>query len=147
MRLKALAYAYAAAGRYAQATDTLIASTPWPRRNIDFRRPLDDGARLMRSAPAKVSAPDTLPALGPHVEFVYLYIGAEGRSLEFAERGFAADYVHWAIEKVWWPPSASLRKTERFKAFVRKAHLVEYWRARGWPEFCHPVGADDFACR
>jgi hypothetical protein len=29
---------------------------------------------------------------------------------------------------------------------VRKAHLVEYWRARGWPEFCHPVADDDFAC-
>jgi TolB-like protein len=142
-----LAYAYAAAGRYAEAADTLMASTPYPRQNIDFRQPLDDGARLIRSAPAKVSAPDTLPTLGPDVDFVYLYIGAESRSLEFVERGFAADYFHWTIEKVWWPPSASLRKTERFKTFARKARLVEYWRARGWPEFCHPVGADDFACR
>ena len=39
-----------------------------------------------------------------------------------------------------------LRKTERFKAFMRKAGLVDYWRARGWPDLCHPVGADDFAC-
>jgi TolB-like protein len=142
-----LAYAYAAAGRYAEAADTLIATTPWPLSNVDFRRPLDDGARLMRSAPAKVSAPDALPTLGPDVDFVYLYIGAESRSLEFVERGFAADYFHWTIEKFWWPPSTSLRKTERFKAFARKARLVEYWRARGWPEFCHPVGADDFACK
>ena len=21
-----------------------------------------------------------------------------------------------------------------------------YWRARGWPDHCHPVGTDDFAC-
>jgi len=35
---------------------------------------------------------------------------------------------------------------ERFKALVRKAGLVDYWRARGWPDVCHPVGADDFAC-
>jgi hypothetical protein len=29
---------------------------------------------------------------------------------------------------------------------VRKAGMVEYWRAKGWPDLCHPVGADDFAC-
>jgi hypothetical protein len=39
-----------------------------------------------------------------------------------------------------------LRKTERFKAYVRKAGLVDYWRARGWPDLCRPVGEDDFIC-
>jgi hypothetical protein len=39
-----------------------------------------------------------------------------------------------------------LRKTERFRTFVRKAGLVEYWRARGWPQFCHPTTGDDFTC-
>jgi len=24
--------------------------------------------------------------------------------------------------------------------------MVDYWRARGWPKFCQPVGADDFTC-
>jgi len=24
--------------------------------------------------------------------------------------------------------------------------MVEYWRARGWPQWCHPAGANDFAC-
>ena len=40
-----------------------------------------------------------------------------------------------------------LRKTERFKALMRDAGFVKYWRARGWPDLCHPVGADDFACQ
>ena len=39
-----------------------------------------------------------------------------------------------------------VRKTERFKALVRKAGLVDYWRARGWPDLCRPMGADDFVC-
>ena len=151
-----LAYAYAAAGRYAQAADTLMASTPFPRRNIDFRRPLDDGARLMRSAPAKVSAPDTLPTLGPDVDFVYLYIGAESRSLEFVERGFAADYFHWTIEKVWWPPSASLRKTEQFQdlraqsplcRILARARLARTLPSRRRRRFCVQVRNVRFCCR
>jgi hypothetical protein len=26
------------------------------------------------------------------------------------------------------------------------AGLVGYWRERGWPDLCHPMGADDFVC-
>ena len=44
------------------------------------------------------------------------------------------------------PSYAPVRKTERFKAYVRKAGLVDYWRARGWPDLCRPMGADDFVC-
>jgi adenylate cyclase len=39
-----------------------------------------------------------------------------------------------------------VRKTDRFKKVARGLGLVEYWRARGWPPQCRPVGADDFAC-
>ena len=39
-----------------------------------------------------------------------------------------------------------MRKTERFKDFVRKAGFVEYWRTRGWPDLCRPIGTDDFTC-
>jgi hypothetical protein len=42
--------------------------------------------------------------------------------------------------------SSPVRKTDRFKKFVRDAGLVDYWRVRGWPDLCHPVGAGDFAC-
>ena len=38
------------------------------------------------------------------------------------------------------------KKTERFKDYVRKLGLVDYWRAKGWPEFCHPIESKDFAC-
>ena len=41
---------------------------------------------------------------------------------------------------------APVRKTERFKAYVRKIGMVDYWRARGWPDLCRSMGADDFVC-
>ena len=41
---------------------------------------------------------------------------------------------------------APVRKTERFKAYARKAGMVDYWRARGWPDMCHPATRGDFAC-
>jgi len=47
---------------------------------------------------------------------------------------------------LWHPSYAPVRKTERFKAFVRKAGMVDYWRAKGWPPFCHPTTGDDFVC-
>jgi hypothetical protein len=31
-------------------------------------------------------------------------------------------------------------------AVVRKIGLVDYWRAREWPDLCCPAGADDFVC-
>jgi hypothetical protein len=63
--------------------------------------------------------------------------------LEFYEQGSpdAADIAY-----LWHPSYAPVRKTERFKTVIWQYGLVEYWRAKGWPEFCHPTGADDFVC-
>ncbi len=140
----ALAKAYATAGRYGQAADTLLAV---PASSGVSRKILEGAARLLRSAPTKANAPDSLPELGRQLNWVYLFVGAQDRFLLAIEREFAAGYYGGVLRDVWGPPAASLRKTERFKAFVRKAHLVEYWRERGWPEFCHPVGRDDFVCK
>jgi hypothetical protein len=77
--------------------------------------------------------------------FIYAYVGALDRSFDVYERavvtGDNAILLH-----VWDPVYASLRKTERFKTFARNAGFLDYWKARGWPDLCHPVGADDFAC-
>jgi TolB-like protein/DNA-binding SARP family transcriptional activator/cytochrome c-type biogenesis protein CcmH/NrfG len=138
-----LAQAYATAERYGEAADTLLAM-PQPTFN---RRSLEDAARLLRGAPAKVKSPEALPLLEGELNFVYASVGAMNRVMEYPERnleiGIAGDNV---ARTLWRPNYAPLRKTKRFKAYVRKAGLVNYWRARGWPDLCHPVGADDFAC-
>jgi hypothetical protein len=29
---------------------------------------------------------------------------------------------------------------------MREFGFVDLWKARGWPDLCHPIGADDFVC-
>jgi hypothetical protein len=108
---------------------------------------MEDAARLLRNAPSKVKAPEALPALDQQLSFVYLYIGARERVLDYQER--QARYPLLGASQVrylWGPEYSPVRKTERFKTFVRKMRFVEYWRARGWPDLCHPTTGDDFVC-
>ena len=133
---------YASAGRYREAADQLLkipAGTFFPGI-------VQEAVRLLRSAPAETASPQAIPRLG-RLGFAYLYAGAPVRALEFHEAGVDAGYTVAITTAVLWHPSyAQVRKMERFKAFVRKAGLVDYWRERGWPDLCRPMGADDFAC-
>ena len=139
-----LAMSYATAGRYNDAADTLLAIPA--NQNRISRRSVEDAARLLRGAPAKVATPDALPAFNDEMNFVYAYVGAPNRVLEFSEHFFEITGNAAGVRQLWAPIYAPVRKTERFKALVRNTGLVDYWRARGWPDLCHPVGADDFAC-
>ena len=141
-RTMELARFYASMGRYSEATDTLLA-TP---SGVYLPQIVPEAARLLRTAPAKAASPQTLPGLG-EFEWVYTHIGAFDRVLDFYEgRIEAENFATISNARLWHPSYAPVRKTERFKAYVRKASLVDYWRARGWPDLCRPMGADDFAC-
>jgi TolB-like protein len=50
------------------------------------------------------------------------------------------------VPGLWLPLMQDVRKLPAFKDLVRKLGLVDYWRAYGWSDFCHPVGEDDFVC-
>jgi TolB-like protein len=135
-----LAEIYASMGRYSEAADTVLQNSNVPRGIVE------EEARLLRTAPATAASPQSLPPLGGG-DWVYLYVGALNRVLEQGENNIEAGYlIPIGAAEFWHPSYAPLRKTERFKAVVRKAGLVDYWRERGWPEFCHPTGADDFVC-
>jgi hypothetical protein len=136
-----LAKIYATAGQYEKAADTLRATQASDQYS---RQTLDEAARLIQSVPEH--APDSIPLFGGRLNFVDLFIGAEDHYLEPAERRLQVGLDGGLFRDPWAPPSASLRKTERFKTFARRAGFVDYWRTRGWPDLCHPVGADDFAC-
>ncbi len=103
--------------------------------------------RLLRMPPTTV-APKDLPELAGELSLVYVYVGAPERAFpqrfSGTERLIDAGYNYG--RSLWEPTLAPVRKTERFKVLMRKAGLPAYWRARGWPDVCHPVGADDFAC-
>ena len=139
-----LAWAYAAEGRYGEAADLLLAVKGRNQGNPQFE---EQAARLLRSAPTKVKAPQALPEfLGP-LNFVYAYVGAPERVLELPEfLNKQHSRVVAGFRYLWAPEYAPLRKTERFKAIMRNAGLVDYWRQRGWADLCRPVGIDDFVC-
>jgi TolB-like protein/DNA-binding SARP family transcriptional activator/Flp pilus assembly protein TadD len=140
-RATTLARIYASMGRYAEAADALteLASNPdsAPAR----------AARLLRAAPAKTENPDSLPPLPGGYDYVYLHVGAPERAIATYERRAEIGYLAGnPTAHVWHPSYAPARKTQRFKTLMRKVGLVDYWRAKGWPDLCRPVGADDFVC-
>jgi TolB-like protein/Flp pilus assembly protein TadD len=137
-----LGWAYAVAGRYDEAADTLLAI----QGNQVSRHSVEDAARLLRSRSRKQAAPQ-LPSIEGEMGFVYAYVGAPERMVEASERALALGTLYTNTNGMFWLPQyTELRKSERFKTFVRKAGMLDYWRAKDWPDLCHPIGADDFAC-
>ena len=136
-----IAMVQAGAGRFGEAIDTL-SSAPSGAYPPDA---LAEGVRLLRMAPTEAARENAKP-LGL-LDFVYLFTGAPDRVLEAYERNVGAGWMSNGQTVFLWHSSfAPARKTERFKALMRNAGMVDYWRAKGWPEFCRPIGADDFAC-
>ena len=137
-----LALVEASAGHYREAAAALreMPATNYPPGMLEA------AAKTLESAPAKAAAPADLPRLG-NMSFAYMHVGAPERVLEFYEDEIKAGYFQ-PISTTWfWHPTyEAVRKTERFKTVARDLGLVDYWRARGWPAQCHPVGANDFAC-
>ena len=140
-RARGIAISYAAAGRYDEAADALAQISP-AVTPVDI---VQAAARILRSAP-KAMPPGNRPDLG-NLNWIYVYVGAPEQSLRWHEKlvDIGIFYGSRAIE-FWHPDFAPARKTEGFKGFVRKAGLVDYWKARGWPPQCHPTTGDDFAC-
>jgi TolB-like protein len=137
-----LALITAATGRYREAA-ALVREMPATNYLPGMT---EAAAKVLESAPQKAASAESLPKLG-NLGFAYMHVGAPERVLEFYEDEIRGGYFQ-PISTTWfWHPSyAAVRKTERFKKFMRDAGLVEYWRARGWPAQCRPVGADDFTC-
>jgi len=88
--------------------------------------------QFLRMPPVTVP-PQDLPELPSAFAAVYLYVGATEPYFQTqfsrAERYIDAGY-YFAGHDLWEPSLAPARKTERFKALMRKAGLVDYWRAR-----------------
>ena len=63
------------------------------------------------------------------------------------EKGILMGYLSGGNNGAEWAPVyAAVRKTTRFKQYIRDSGAYAYWKAKGWPDLCHPVGGDDFAC-
>ena len=64
---------------------------------------------------------------------------AFGAYEEYAELGFSDFYL-------WLPDARGFRTTSYFKTMIRDSGVLKYWQQKGFPEFCRPLGDDDFEC-
>ena len=65
-------------------------------------------------------------------------------AIKLHEKEWNLSYQHEVT--VLFDTSPTLRKDLRWKAQVEKSGLVDLWRARGFPDWCRPLGDDDFEC-
>ena len=134
-----LAQVYASMGRYNDAAEAL-------QRGALGKYRLEEAAGLLRTAPAKAVSSPTILSKG-RSGWVYFYVGHPDRALDHIEAQIDAGLLGGPVSPALWAPAyAPVRMTLRFRTLMRKAGLVEYWRERGWPEACRPVGDDDFTC-
>jgi TolB-like protein len=133
-------------GRFAEAADALLKGGPSTNTSGPYAQPLvEAAAQVMRAQASKTRTPAELPDFFSELNFVYAYAGTPERMLDWPEAALKeAEYR--PLNFIWWPLPSSVRKTERFKTLMRDAGIVDYWKARGWPDLCKPVGANDFAC-
>src|SRR5262245_6476279 len=73
------------------------------------------------------------------------------RELSFTTLQPLLAYMRGKNTGVWYLPwllvNSGARADPRFKELMRDAGLADFWRQSGkWPDFCGPVGADDFEC-
>ena len=76
---------------------------------------------------------------GP-IAFLAAYYHEPELSLELWSQGLRMP------DGLWQPMMRDVRKLPAFKDQMREIGLVDYWRAYGWSDFCHPIGDDDFTC-
>ncbi|MGE4063253.1 MAG: hypothetical protein AB7E79_07775 [Rhodospirillaceae bacterium] len=144
-RAALLAQVYASTGKYEQAADVLLSAPA----GAFTAGAAEAGARLLKAAPKTVLSQE-LPDLPRSLSFIYVHVGATDRyveaSLRALERQVDAGYRIGFGVVLLDAALGNVHATARFKGLAQKAGLVEYWRARGWPDFCRPIGADDFEC-
>jgi TolB-like protein len=141
-----LALAYAATGRRNLAADVILTTTE-DQRMVSLAN-VQNAARLLRSDPANVGSRDAAPDPNSYFSFVQALNGSPDVLLQGLDLWLNGIGTPTALPVfyIWHPALAPARKTERFKEIVRKAGLVDYWRARGWPDLCHSTTGDDFEC-
>jgi hypothetical protein len=71
-------------------------------------------------------------------------MGDQGAALVHIERDVLRHDIN-PLRDLWWPEGKELRAHPRFRPFVEKIGLVEYWKKAGWPDICRPAG-DSFTC-
>jgi|KBSSwiStaDraftv2_1062776.scaffolds.fasta_scaffold13296_5 TolB-like protein/DNA-binding winged helix-turn-helix (wHTH) protein/Tfp pilus assembly protein PilF len=118
-------------------------------RQFDFEKPIFSLVRKARTDPA--AAREARAALLDAQKLGRVYFAKTFAALGDYDDAFDAmessllrgNFV--PLRDLWWRDGAKLRAHPRFRPFVERIKLVEYWKKSGWPDVCRPVG-DSFTC-
>ena len=70
---------------------------------------------------------------------------SEGESLVYVLEALS-NSPNWVRSTLWYPPFRSMLKQQVVKDHLYRIGLVDFWGDVGWPDFCRPLGDDDFEC-
>ncbi|GMR14754.1 MAG: hypothetical protein BMS9Abin30_0361 [Gammaproteobacteria bacterium] len=76
------------------------------------------------------------------------YYGDYALAEKIMDAGAANDLRYGLIDTTWlnYAVLNPLHNTEPYKNMIRNIKLDDFWRENGFPEYCRPLGEDDFAC-
>jgi TolB-like protein/class 3 adenylate cyclase/Tfp pilus assembly protein PilF len=72
------------------------------------------------------------------------YLGDYDFAMDSMEKSVRINGLH--VFFFWFPVMQEVRQQIRFKEFVKKIGLVDYWNEYGWPDICRPLDNGDFEC-
>lgn len=116
----------------------------WEQYSRDYARPAMDFEPLRAKLRGEtLDLPEGWKGSYWQLPYTYYLSGEEGLldNLEFMAYNSGESYLFYDFSGM-----ENVRKTERYKAMALFLGLVDYWRERGWPKFCQPVGDFDFEC-
>jgi len=94
---------------------------------------------------------DYLTGLGdtkPHRELAAC-LALAGRPEHAAKLALLDVDEDWSVIALFWlgdTSSGAMRQTTAFREALDNLGLLDWYREYGWPDYCHPLGEDDFKC-
>jgi tetratricopeptide (TPR) repeat protein len=105
---------------YVAVTEALVDPARWPQAEP-----------LIESSERETGRHNFVRMLQPQVDFRKVI-----ESLEDVQKTGSSSYNLL----LWNPEYASLRRDPAFQDFLRRTHIIDYWRSNGWPAQCHAEG-------
>ena len=68
-------------------------------------------------------------------------------SQEYFGDGMAEEILNVISTYLFAPPFRDMLNQPAMKAYLNSVGLPDFWRANKWPDFCRPLGDDDFECQ
>jgi adenylate cyclase len=126
---------------------------PVSLNEIEYSNPIFDAAKVYLDSPKEglailrqlYSDYNNLSEVDiTNISILAAYFGDPEFAMDAMEKGIKINTR--GLFKIWYPVMKEVRQLPRFKEYVRKIGLVDYWNKFGWPDICRPVGENDFEC-